>query len=582
MTRFFRKSRGWRKLTRNRPAMAALVVITLYLLLALWVFASNTLAWIGDETGWFRIEPRSVAGMLLIESIEMRVGPKNLRGFGISADGGERLDQDRFMLNEVGKTLEQIDKLRENRRQRRADGEAGSEAVSGTPQDLLDDLRFAERRVREGSIEDIRTQHERTLSLQRQQQAIEHASQSLGKLRVLIEQNRDDLLEQAERLPEVERALLRARAAPPGERGADLAELEDRALLLREEIAFTLLDIADPVAEAASQLERTDLADSDAVAALHDLHETIADRAEEIEFGEPGEHGALPRAAFINRISERIETLPEELWRESVPLRHRLSESVDELFPMPTGMAGLMYRFRVMLGTDRQGRSILLRSLYSAKVAVQVGLVTALVAVAFGSLLGAAGAFFGGWMDHAVVWLYSTFSSVPYLVLLSIISFVFATSDLTIPLTDTKVASTLVPLYAAFALTFWIGPCRVIRGEAMKLKELEYVQAATAIGFGRTYIMGRHIIPNTSHLMFINFSLLFIGAIKGEVVLTFLGLGLKEGASWGIMISQARSEVLNGFFWQIGSATFFMFVLVLAFNILTDALQDAFDPKHVG
>jgi peptide/nickel transport system permease protein len=81
--------------------------------------------------------------------------------------------------------------------------------------------------------------------------------------------------------------------------------------------------------------------------------------------------------------------------------------------------------------------------------------------------------------------------------------------------------------------------------------------------------------------MLINFSLLFIGAIKSEVILSFLGLGVKKGPSWGIMISQSGPEVTNGFFWQIGAATVFMFVLVLAFNILSDALQDVLDPKHV-
>jgi peptide/nickel transport system permease protein len=130
-------------------------------------------------------------------------------------------------------------------------------------------------------------------------------------------------------------------------------------------------------------------------------------------------------------------------------------------------------------------------------------------------------------------------------------------------------------------LTFWIGPCRVIRGETMKLKELEYVQAATAIGFGKPYILLKHIIPNTLHLGFINFSLLFIAAIKFEVVLSFLGLGVKVGPSWGRMIQESTQEVINGFFWQIGTATVFMFFLVLAFNIVSDALQDAFDPKAV-
>jgi peptide/nickel transport system permease protein len=210
---------------------------------------------------------------------------------------------------------------------------------------------------------------------------------------------------------------------------------------------------------------------------------------------------------------------------------------------------------------------------YSAKVAIQVGVIVSVFAVGFGSLIGAAAGYFGGWVDHAVIWLYSTLSSIPDLVLLVVLAFMFSGSSW---------ERTLVPLYVAFALTYWIGPCRVTRGESLKLKQLDYVQAANALGAGRARILTRHIIPNTAHLVFINLSLLFIAAIKGEVVLTFLGLGLKEGASWGIMVDQSRAEVVSGFFWQIGAATFFMFVLVLAFNVLTDALQDAFDPKHVG
>jgi peptide/nickel transport system permease protein len=212
------------------------------------------------------------------------------------------------------------------------------------------------------------------------------------------------------------------------------------------------------------------------------------------------------------------------------------------------------------------------RAVYSIKVAILIGLVTSLISVIFGSILGASAAFFGGWVDHIVIWLYSTFSSIPNLVLLTVLVYMF---------TGSTFDGTLIPVYAAFCMTFWIGPCRLIRGEVLKIRELEYVQAATALGFNRFYILLKHILPNTAHLMFINFSLLFIGAIKSEVILSFLGLGVKKGPSWGIMINQAGQEVINGFFWQIGAATVFMFVLVLCFNILTDALQDAFDPKHV-
>ncbi|MEQ8767817.1 MAG: ABC transporter permease [Planctomycetota bacterium] len=276
--------------------------------------------------------------------------------------------------------------------------------------------------------------------------------------------------------------------------------------------------------------------------------------------------------ALYDEITESQKNLNDS--PEVLPKIAELEEIVDGLYTPGSGWKGFYHDFQLFFGTDRQGRSIILRGLYSIKVAIQVGVVVALIAVLFGSLLGAAAAFFGPWVDIPVIWLYSTFSSIPYLVLLTLLAFMFLGSTI-------ETQYPLVPLYVAFCTTFWIGPCRVIRGEALKIKELEYVQAATAVGFGRFYILWKHILPNTSHLMFINFSLLFIGAIKAEVILTFLGLGIKEGASWGIMISQSKFEVVNGFFWQIGVATFLMMGLVLAFNILTDALQDAFDPKHV-
>lgn len=238
------------------------------------------------------------------------------------------------------------------------------------------------------------------------------------------------------------------------------------------------------------------------------------------------------------------------------------------------GSSARRRQLEVLLGTDNQGRSIFLRALYSIGVAMKVGIVVGIVSVIIGSILGGAAGYFGGWVDNVITWIFTTFSSIPSLVMLVLLAYMF---------TGTPFEGTLVPLYIAFIVTYWIGPCRQIRGETLKIKQLEYVHAAQALGMNRFMILLKHILPNTIHLMLINFSLLFIGAIKGEVILTFLGLGLKPGAgtSWGIMISQARPEVIQGFFWQIGTATFLMFVLVLAFNILSDALQDAFDPKSL-
>tara|TARA_Y100001934_G_C12301001_1_gene749896 strand:+ start:106 stop:957 length:852 start_codon:yes stop_codon:yes gene_type:complete len=217
------------------------------------------------------------------------------------------------------------------------------------------------------------------------------------------------------------------------------------------------------------------------------------------------------------------------------------------------------------LGTDRQGRDILTRLIYSNKVAFSVGMVSSLVAVSVGTLLGSMAGYFGGKVDALIVWLYSTIQSIPYLLLLMALTY--------------AAGKGITGLYVAFCSTYWVGPCRVIRGEVLKLRNMEYVQAARALGLPSRAILFKHIIPNTLHLVFVNFALLFIGAIKSEVILSYLGLGVQGEPSWGTMIDQARAELVNGFFWQIGGATAAMFALVLAFNIFTDSLQDALDPR---
>jgi peptide/nickel transport system permease protein len=261
-----------------------------------------------------------------------------------------------------------------------------------------------------------------------------------------------------------------------------------------------------------------------------------------------------------------------------------VESSLLALMPMPNGFGGFAYGFRTFLGSDESGRSVAVRSFYSVKIAFQVGLVASLMSVTIGTILGGLAGFYGKWIDHSIMWLVSILSSVPYLVLLAVMIYIVRGNAFFASMFDNpteRPGLALIPVYAAFGLTFWIGTCRVIRGEVMKIKQLEYVQAATAIGLGRFRILIKHIIPNTAHIMFINFSLIFIGAIKSEVILSFLGLGVKGQPSWGIMISLGREDVQNFFFWTVLSATVLMFGLVLAFNIVSDALQDAFDPKHV-
>jgi peptide/nickel transport system permease protein len=220
------------------------------------------------------------------------------------------------------------------------------------------------------------------------------------------------------------------------------------------------------------------------------------------------------------------------------------------------------------LGTDRQGRDILTRTLYGAKIALSVGGLTALISVAIGTALGTIAGWFHGKIDAAIVWLYSTVQSVPSILLLIALAYIAGRG--------------ITGVLVAFAATFWVAPCRVIRGEVLKIREAEYIQAARVLGYGTWRILGRHVLPNTFHLVLVNFALVFVTAIKSEVILSYLGLGIQGEPSWGTMIQQARSELISGFFWQIGAASIAMFVLVLAFNIFADALQDALDPKGGG
>ncbi|MDP7319570.1 MAG: ABC transporter permease [Bacteriovoracaceae bacterium] len=221
-----------------------------------------------------------------------------------------------------------------------------------------------------------------------------------------------------------------------------------------------------------------------------------------------------------------------------------------------------------ILGTDLFGRSVLTKVIHGTQVAMSVGLVSSLIAIPIGVALGALAGYFGGWVDEVIVWFYTTVSSIPGIMLLMSIAFILGKGITTV--------------YIALGLTSWVGLCRLIRGEVMKHKNREYVQAASAIGAGHPRKLIKHIIPNVTHIVIIFTSLQFQVAIKSEVILSYLGIGVSGQPSWGTMIDDAKLELAREVWWQLAGATVAMFVVVLAFNILGDALRDALDPKLKG
>ena len=216
------------------------------------------------------------------------------------------------------------------------------------------------------------------------------------------------------------------------------------------------------------------------------------------------------------------------------------------------------------MGTDNLGRDVALRLVQGARIAFHVGIMTSLIAIPLGVVLGLLGGYFGGKIDSFVVWLCATVASMPGLLFILAISMV--------------VGQGLMGIYLGIGLTTWVGVCRTIRAEVMKHKAKAYVQAARVLGYSHLRIMFRHILPNVAHIILIQFSIRFPGAVATEVFISFLGIGVQGEPSWGIMINNARLRLWQGVWWEMTFVTLAIFILVLVFNHLADYLRDRLDP----
>ncbi len=218
-----------------------------------------------------------------------------------------------------------------------------------------------------------------------------------------------------------------------------------------------------------------------------------------------------------------------------------------------------------LFGTDIFGRSVLYKIIVGTKTAMTISLFVTSIAIPIGIFMGALAGYYGGRVDAAIVWLYSVIVSVPYILLIIAISYMLGKG--------------LVSISIAMGAVGWISLCRLIRGEFMKHKEREYVMASRLVGAKDGAIIFRHILPNVMHLAIISASIMSLQAMMSEVVLTFLGVGIQNGASWGTMISDATGELVNGIWWPLAGVTMALFAIACSLNILGDALRDALDPK---
>jgi ABC-type dipeptide/oligopeptide/nickel transport system permease subunit len=224
---------------------------------------------------------------------------------------------------------------------------------------------------------------------------------------------------------------------------------------------------------------------------------------------------------------------------------------------------------RFWFGTNMIGQDIFQRTIFSTKTAFEIGLVVAVLSTLMGALLGALAGFFSGtWIDEIILWIMGVLDSIPFYLFVAAVAFA---------LQDSPYA-----MHVAMVSTFWTGTGRLVRGEVIKLRNYEFIEAAKAIGVPQGLIIFRHVLPNTFHILLVQATIIFVAAIKSEVILSFLGLGVQDGVSWGLMISESTLEVMAGYFNNFIWASVFLFGLVMAFNMFSDALQDALDPKKVA
>lgn len=280
-----------------------------------------------------------------------------------------------------------------------------------------------------------------------------------------------------------------------------------------------------------------------------------------VNYAPPTFMGADPALAAAS--ARAAQPVPDNAFDPLAPELRELRAQLDK-----AGVAAQRERRATLpFGADKWGHDIIKKTIKGGETSIVVGLVAALVAVALGTLFGAVSGFYGGRVDDLFNWFYSVFTSIPSILMILTVAAVL----------QQKGVLTIVLI---LGLTGWTGPYRLIRAEYIKHKAREYVMAADAIGASSWRKMFAHIFPNVSHVALVQMSILVVGFIKAEVILSFLGFGVPVGVvSWGSMLGEAQNELILGKWWQLTAAASAMALLVTAFSLFTDALRDALDPK---
>jgi len=233
-------------------------------------------------------------------------------------------------------------------------------------------------------------------------------------------------------------------------------------------------------------------------------------------------------------------------------------------------------------GTDYQGRDIFWRGVFGIRTAFKIGIIASVLSITIGVVLGTLAGYFGNWVDDIITWIYSTFAAMPTLLFILAFALLVTKGFLFAPIANIldflvntfNMDIGIIAVYLGIGLTGWVGLCRIVRAETMKLREANFVLAAKCAGCSSFRIIIKQIIPNLSHIIIIFFTMRFAYAIMTEVIISYLGIGVQMEPSWGVMISDGQARLWRGIWWELATATTLLFFLTLSLHLLGDFLRD--------
>ncbi len=240
-----------------------------------------------------------------------------------------------------------------------------------------------------------------------------------------------------------------------------------------------------------------------------------------------------------------------------------------------------------VMGTDKVGEDVFYQAIKSIRTGLVIGSLTTLIMLPLAIIFGILAGFFHGWVDDLIQYIYTTLNSIPGVLLIAasilMVQVYMANHQEQFTSLVARADMRLLFLCLILGVTSWTGLCRMLRAETLKLREMEYVQAAQALGVPRHQILYRHILPNVMHIVLISVVLDFSSLVLAEAVLSYVNIGVDPTTySWGNMINGARLEMAREpiVWWSLAASFVFMFGLVLSANLFADSVRDAFDPRR--